>query len=479
MSDPVLRVERVSKRFGDVRALRDVSLEFLPGEIHGLLGENGAGKSTLMSVLAGFVVPDSGSVRVAGGAIVPFGRPHEVRAMGIEMVHQHFMLVPEFTVLENFALGTMDLMSGVLDAVEVSSRLSGVADDLGWEIDASARTGSLPVGLQQRLEIMKALAGRARVLILDEPTAVLSPDEVLDLFRVLRRLRDGGTCVILIAHKLSEVMSVADRVTVLRHGEFVATSKTADVDEATLATWMVGDLPAARSPVPQSGRGVLVSVRGLKVGGARGEEAVRGATFEVNRGEVLGIGGVSGNGQIELAEALAGLRAVRSGEIAWSEPGATVGYVPQDRQGQGLALSMSVRDNFLIGGLDDVELWQGPFLKPTVLRGRVAGLVRDYAIKVGGTGDPARSLSGGNQQKLVVSRTLSRDPDLIVAHNPTRGLDVRATAFVQDRILSAARAGASVVLFTTDLDELASLSSRTLFMNRGALNVGGAGAMVG
>jgi simple sugar transport system ATP-binding protein len=395
------------------------------------------------------------------------------------MVHQHFMLVPEFSVRENFALGTLESLEGVLDDQAFEARLTAVAQDLGWRIDASARTGALPVGEQQRLEVMKALAGDAKVLILDEPTAVLSPNEVLDLFRVLRRLRDGGTCVILIAHKLSEVMAVADRVTVLRRGELVASAMTAEVNERTLVEWMVGEVPAPRSPLPPSETGRLVSVRGLHVNGPRGEPAVRGVTFEVRRWEVLGIGGVDGNGQIELAEALVGLRKIVSGEIEWSEGSHRIGYVPQDRQGQGLALEMSVLDNYLIGSLDDNALWSGPFLRRSQIKARTEQLVHEYEIKLGELDDPARSLSGGNQQKLVVSRVLSRNPDLLVAHNPTRGLDVRASAYVQERILSAARGGAAVVLISTDLDELAALASRTLFMNRGELHEGGAEAMVG
>jgi len=477
MPAPALRVEDVSKRFGDVLALDRVSIEFFSGEVHAVLGENGAGKSTLMSVLAGFVVPDSGAVAYDGAGQYPFGHPHRVRELGIEMVHQHFMLVQEFTVAENFALGTLDSLRGVLSEAEVESRLQAVAQDLGWETDASARTGSLPVGVQQRLEIMKALAGDARVLILDEPTAVLSPGEVADLFRVLRRLSDGGKCVILVAHKLSEVMAVSDRVTVLRGGRFVATALTSAVNEATLAEWMVGEVPPSRSPLTATHAAPLLSVVGLRVRGARGEEAVRGATFHIARGEVLGIGGVDGNGQNELAEALVGLRPFSGGELVWSVGEHRTGYVPQDRQRQGLALDMSLLDNVLVQ--DNREFWSGPFLRKGALRAHAENLVREYEIKVGDLSEPVRGLSGGNQQKLVVSRVLAGSPDLLVANNPTRGLDVRATAYVQQRLLEAAQNGAAVVLFTTDLDELAAMSSRALFMSRGELREGGAEAMVG
>jgi ABC-type uncharacterized transport system ATPase subunit len=238
----LLTVERVSKTFGEVRALVDVSCSFLPGEVHAVLGENGAGKSTLMGVLAGFVVPEQGHVRL-NDAPVPLGQPHAVRRLGIGMVHQHFMLVPEFSVAENFALGTLDSARGLLDLDHVQQQMLEISNELGWEIDPEARTGSLPVGAQQRLEIIKALAGDARVLILDEPTAVLSPGEVEDLFRVVRRLRDEGCCVILIAHKLSEVLAVADRVTVLRRGSVVASAAVGETNAAQLAEWLVGDVP--------------------------------------------------------------------------------------------------------------------------------------------------------------------------------------------------------------------------------------------
>lgn len=461
----MLNVERVSKSFGPVRALKDVSVEFLPGEVHAVLGENGAGKSTLMSVIAGFVSPDSGSVAI-GGRTIPFGRPHDVKALGIKMVHQHFMLVGALSNAENFALGTLDSLSGQLDTAEVSQRLDKSAKELGWSIDPGVRTESMPVGAQQRLEIVKALAGDARVLILDEPTAVLSPGEVEDLFRVLRRLRDEGRCVILIAHKLSEVLSVADRVTVLRRGALVATAPVVDVDETTLATWMVGELPN-RSDHPGATKGEpLLSVRDLHVRAERGEDAVRGVTFEVRAGEVLGIGGVDGNGQIELVECLAGVRS-HAGSI---DARGAIGYIPQDRHGHGLALDMSVLDNFLIGV---------PFIARRQLTERTKKLVEDFEIKVGSLDDPVRSLSGGNQQKLVVSRVLSQSPRVIVAHNPTRGLDVRATAYVQARLMQAAREGACVVVVSTDLDELASVATRTLFIKRGELYEGGAEAMVG
>lgn len=460
----MLSVSSISKRYGPVLALDQVTASFAKGEIHAVLGENGAGKSTLMSVLAGFVVPDSGSVALQGEA-APVGRPHEAKNRGIAMVHQHFTLVPAFTVEENLSLARLDK-----PGLTVPRAPLALAAELGWEIDPGAITRTLPVGAQQRIEILKALSGDAEYLIFDEPTAVLSPDEVLDLFRVLRRLRDAGKAIILIAHKLSEVMAIADRVTVLRRGKFVATAQISDVDASKLATWMVGEIPVTSRPgMSQLDAGKTLKVQKVQVKGDRGEAAVRGVSFEVAAREILGIGGVDGNGQVELAEALAGVRAVSEGSFWWSEAPRRVAYIPQDRQTDGLALSLSIRDNLLVGGLERRDLRAGPFLKSSSIKTWAERLVQRFEIKIGSIRDPASSLSGGNQQKIVVARNLDETPDLLVAVNPSRGLDIRATQYVHDQILVAAQAGAIVILISTDLDELAALSTRTLFISRGEL----------
>lgn len=463
-----LSVDGVSKSYGAVRALDSVSLTFERGQIHAVLGENGAGKSTLMGVLAGFVSPDSGSVSL-NGAMLPLGRPHETKDVGIEMVHQHFMLVQEFSVLENLALSQFDSLRGSLDFNTVLNHAEGIAEKLDWQIDFSATVRDLPVGIQQRVEILKALSGDADVFIFDEPTAVLSPEESEDLFRVLRNLRDDGKCVILIAHKLREVLSVADRVSVLRDGKYVASALCADVDETILANWMVGELPVPAVPLTTDRAHKLLEVDEVIVLGESGEVAVQGVSFSVSRGEVLGIGGVDGNGQTELSEALAGVRRLESGEMHWKEESCKVGFVPQDRQGQGLALGMSVSDNLLITGHRRSDLSIGPFLKPSAVRKFARGLIEEYDVKTGSFEDVVGSLSGGNQQKVVVSRTLAENPDLLVAHNPTRGLDIRATAFVRAQILDAARNGAAVVLISADRDELAEIATRTVTMSRGRL----------
>jgi ABC-type uncharacterized transport system ATPase subunit len=454
-----LVVEGLSKRYGSVRALENVSARFASGEIHAVLGENGAGKSTLVGVLAGFVSADSGSVKLDGKPI-PLGRPNECRHAGVAMVHQHFTLVPEFTVAENLALDRLQNLIGFLRQDELAEPALKLSAELNWPIEPKAKVKNLPVGVQQRLEILKVLADDSPVVIFDEPTAVLAPDEVLDLFRVLRDLKQRGKTVILIAHKLSEVLSVADRVTVLRRGQFVATASIGDVDENQLATWMVGDLPADLTKEPRTDWAK----------GDRGEDALRGITIDIRRGEILGIGGVDGNGQVELAEVAVGVRPISRGELLWDQsPEHRIAYIPQDRRTDGLALNMSILDNMLIEGHRRAELSRGPFLDTGAAKSWATRLVDQFQIKTPSASEKVGSLSGGNQQKVVVSRNLDQTPDLLVCVNPTRGLDIRAADFVQRQILKARDEGAAVLLISTDLDELAILADRTQFISRGEL----------
>jgi simple sugar transport system ATP-binding protein len=471
----VLVVAGIDKRYGPVRALRGVGATFAPGEIHAVLGENGAGKSTLMGVLAGFVTPDAGTATLDGSPL-PFGRPQAVAALGIAMVHQHFMLVPDFSVAENLALARLERLSGPCDVSALAKPALDLAETLGWSVDPRARTGGLPVGVQQRVEILKALSGNARVLILDEPTAVLGADEVEDLARVLRALRDQGKAVVLIAHKLSEVFAVADRLTVLRRGVKVAESLVADTDPSQVANWMVGEMPVPRPNPPSAIGEEVLRLEGVSARSDRGEIALRDVTLAVREGEVVGIGGVDGNGQVELAETIVGVRAPSSGTLRIAS--GRIGYVPQDRQQDGLALNMSLQDNMILSGAPD-RLFAGPFLRPREIVRWTRDLVERFQIKIGSLADPARSLSGGNQQKIVVSRNLDTPPRILVAVNPTRGLDVQAARFVHESIREATRAGTAVVLVSTDLDELADLADRTYFLSRGELRQGGAEALVG
>ena len=473
----MLNVSNVSKSYGSLKALDEVSLDFQEGEIHGVLGENGAGKSTLMAVLSGFVVPDAGAVGFEGKEL-PLGRPFEIKHLGIEMVHQHFMLVPAFTVAENLALYRLEKLFGGPQTARQAEAALKLGEELGWKIDPKAHARDLPVGAQQRVEILKALSGEAKVIILDEPTAVLSPAEVDDLFRVLRRLKSAGKLVILIAHKLTEVIQIADRVTVLRRGKVVGNAPVGEVSVETLAEWMVGGMPPLLQKVaPNLEQGL--TARDVRVKGNLGNLAVDGVSFNVSKGEILGVGGVDGNGQVELAEAVAQIRQ-HTGELAWQghELGREVslGYIPQDRQTDGLALRMSVEDNLLIEGQRRKGLSLGPFLSKARVDRWVRALIERFGIAVSGPEAPVGSLSGGNQQKVVVARALETFPDLLVAVNPTRGLDIQATGYVHSQLLAAKAAGSAILLFSTDLDELSALADRTLFMSGGKF-AEGAGAV--
>ena len=432
----LLTAEGLSVSFGALKALEDVSISFAPGEVHAVVGENGAGKSTLMNVLAGFLEPSAGSVTL-GGQKLTGGAPGH-RARGIEMVHQHFRLVPAFSVEENLLLGLMRSGGSIERAQEI-------AKDLNWGLNLKSHCADLGVGERQRVEILKALASSPKVVIFDEPTAVLSESEAGGLLQTLRRLADSGLTVILIAHKLDEVFAVADQISVLKAGRLQGTFKAKDSEPHQIAELMVG---SSIHVEPTSGVNLtdFFECRAVSVPGTC---PIRDVSFSVGYGEVLGIGGVDGNGQVELAEALAGVRHFMGSmtEVA------SVGYVPQDRQIDGLALSMSIEENLEIASVEVSAEWA----------------INQYEIKAPSGRTIVKSLSGGNQQKVVLARELARRPKLLVVVNPTRGLDVRAAAFVLDQIRLAAERGSAVVLISTDRDELAAVAHRTLYLSRGSL----------
>lgn len=465
----MLSVRGIGKSYGRVRALDDVSIDFSPGEVHAVVGENGAGKSTLVGILSGFVKPTSGEVTLRGETL-PSGDPSACRSAGIAMVHQHFMLVQEFTVLENLALAALSDLSGILDLHELAGPALAKADELGWQLDPTVRVADLPVGAQQRVEIIKALSGNAGVVIFDEPTAVLSNTEVANLLDVLRSLRSGGATVILIAHKISEVLDVADRVSILRSGRLVASMPSAGVDEQELARLMVGSLPPEPPRSPAKAADAVLEAKDLVAHGLSAP-----TSFRVHSGEIVGFGGVDGNGQVELAEALAGIRDY-AGKLD-RPPLEAIAYIPQDRQHEGLALQMSVLENLTIGSIE--RLGSGMWLPPTRASQWAKEVATRYEIKAADLNDTAGSLSGGNQQKIVVGRALSGDPSLIVTMNPTRGLDVRSAAFVHEQLLGARDRGAAVVLFSTDIDELNALCDRCYYMNRGRLHDSAESALIG
>ncbi len=505
---PLLSLRQISKRYGATTALDRVDLEISRGQIHALLGENGAGKSTLMQILAGLTRPDSGEIRL-NGQVIAIDSPREARRRGIAMVHQHFTLVPAFTVAENLALdqpASAPLKYAAKDAAQAAlSR----AESLGWRFAPDARAADLSVGTQQRIEIVKALATDADTLIFDEPTAVLSPPEIAELFRVLRSLRDEGKAVVLIAHKLAEILAVADVVTVLRRGVRVAHLPVRETDAPGLAALMVGggsfntedaeknhrghgekkegtgnreqgtgDTDAIQNPkskIQNESDSVFVAER-VDVRGDRDFDAVVGLNLAVRPGEIFGIGGVDGNGQTELAEALAGLRPIASGAMTWNggafrpDVAPTVGYIPQDRRRAGLAVTMTIEENLLLEASRQAKYRVGPFLKRRALRTLAADLITQFDIRTPSALLPASALSGGNQQKIVVARALHANPDWIVAMNPTRGLDIGAIRFVHEQLLQARKRGAAIVLISTDLDEILALSDRAAILSQGELS---------
>jgi general nucleoside transport system ATP-binding protein len=450
----------IRKAFGAVQALDGVDLDLRPGEIHALLGENGAGKSTLMHVLNGQIVPDRGSVEVGDRPVRPGSQQHAARA-GIAMVHQHFTLVDNFTVAENLALQE-EGAGFLLPRREVASAALAQGESLGWRFRGDTPVWQLSVGMQQRLEILKALSRRPRVLILDEPTAVLAPIELPDLFAVLRRLRDEGTTIVFISHKLREVLELSDRISVLRRGRLVRAVDAAGTTAEALAGWMIGgeaDAPVGepwKTP-PAASSETLLEIQDLRVRDDRGHEAVRGLSLEVRAGEILGLAGVDGNGQSELAEAIAGIRAIAGGRILSGGRKLLrrdIGFIPPDRRRMGLVAALSVRDNLILDLHQDREARWGPFLRWGYLNAAAERMRREFEVGCSDLFQPVETLSGGNQQKIVVARALFRRPHLIVAANPTRGLDVAAAAYVQRHLRAAAAEGAAVLLISTELDEV-------------------------
>lgn len=447
-----------------------------PGEIHALLGENGAGKSTLMNILSGLLRPTSGDILLSDKP-VRFASPTDAERQGIGMVHQHFLLVPPLSVKENLLLGASPQMGGALSYPigKVLDEARSLASRLGWQIPWDAPAGSLPVGTQQRVEILKALRGITRVLIFDEPTAVLTPTETPELFGTIRRLAAEGRGIVFISHKLDEVLALADSITVLRRGKVVTRTRAAETDARALAEAMVGrdsEAAALLSPRPsvprppqkeRRGRGVTVTNLML------GRQYTASISFTVKPGEIFGIAGVDGNGQGELADCLTGLLRPSGGSIQIGEntppvsPAsfrrAGVAVIPADRQVRGLAMPMTLTENFALGVYDNPAFRWGPLLRWPALRRRADTLIQEYDIRASGAGAAAQSLSGGNQQKIVIARALAGNPQVVVAVNPTRGLDVGAIAYVHRALRGARDAGAAIVLISTELEEVLTLST--------------------
>lgn len=468
-----LQTINIEKRFGPTRANRAVSLAVAPGTIHGIVGENGAGKSTIMNIVYGSVTADAGEVRVGGRRLAGRG-PREAIAAGVGMVHQHFMLVESFTALENLMLGAE---GGALlgpGRAKAAAELARLGRDYGLEVPADVPVAGLPVGVRQRVEILKALHRGAELLILDEPTAVLTPGEADHLFRILRALAAQGRTVILISHKLKEIMAVTDRVTVMRRGEVVGETATAETSPAQLAGLMVGrpvDLEVTRQP--QAPGAAVLEVEELEADDERGERRVRGVSFTVRAGEIVGIAGVSGNGQAELLEALAGMRRPAAGRIrlrgkplpgdAAAARRAGIAHVPEDRLRLGLLGGFSAWENDLLGAPGGVALH--PDAAMAACRQRMTA----FDVRPPDPRLAAADFSGGNQQKLVLAREIARDPELLLVGQPTRGVDIGAVEFIHRQLLALRGRGKAILLVSAELDEILGLSDRILVMYEGRI----------
>jgi ABC-type uncharacterized transport system ATPase subunit len=477
---PVLELRGIDKRFGAVHANRAVSLAVRAGTIHGLIGENGAGKSTLMNIAYGLQAPDAGRILVRGREF-RLRHPHEALAAGIGMVHQHFMLVDTFTVLENLLLADPTARPSPAGRTAAREHWTRLAADLGLEVPLDAVVGGLPVGVQQRVEILKALGRQAEILILDEPTAVLTPGEAAQLFELLGRLRAQGRTVILVTHKLGEIMAVTDRVTVMRQGAVVAEVDTAATSPAELAEKMVGRSVLLRvEKRPAQPGDVLLDAEGLTVADDRGVPRVKGVSFQVRAGEIVGLAGVAGNGQSELLEALAGIRAPTSGRIRIAGQSADaadpaqqrrlgLSHVPEDRLRIGVVTGFAAEDNLVLGQQERPEFGRHGLLDLRALTEHCRRAMAEYDVR---PPDPRLRLgafSGGNQQKLVLAREIEAGPRVLLAGQPTRGVDIGAIEFIHRRLVALRDAGQAVLLVSVELDEILGLADRILVMSGGEI----------
>jgi ABC-type uncharacterized transport system ATPase subunit len=480
-----LELRGITKRFGLLAANDGISLSVAPGQVHALLGENGAGKTTLMNVLYGLTQPDEGEILIDGKP-ARFGSPRDAIAAGIGMVHQHFMLVPVFTVADNVTLGIEEVIAsgalapfGFLDRRKTRRDVADLSHRYGLDVNPDALVEELPVGIQQRVEIVKALVRQAKVLILDEPTAVLTPAETEELFRIIRQLKDGGTSVIFISHKLKEVQAIADTITVLRRGQVVG-ARTPPVTEDDLAALMVGRNVQLRvSKDPAKPGDVVLEVAGLTVADAGGLP-VNGLSFQVRAGEILGVAGVQGNGQTELCEALMGLRPTAGGsvtveghDLTHATPRARlragVAYVPEDRTDDGLVGAFSVAENLVLDMYDRPPYSSGVNLNLASIRENAAARIEEFDIRTGSAATAAGTLSGGNQQKVILAREVGREHKVLIASQPTRGLDVGSIEFVHRRIIQQRDHGVAVVIVSSELDEIYALADRIAVMYEGKI----------
>ena len=475
-----LEARNITKRFPGVVANDQVDFTLKKGEIHGLLGENGAGKSTLMNVIYGLYTADEGEVLI-NGEKVEINNPHDAIDHGIGMVHQHFMLVPVFSVTENIILGSEVTRGTTLDLNKARQDISKLSEGYGLKVDPRSIIEEIPVGVQQRVEILKALYRDANILVLDEPTAVLTPQEADDLFRIMRELTEKGVSIVFITHKLREVMDIADRITVMRRGAVVGTTTPQETDKQGLAEMMVGrEVILEVEKGPASPGEPVLNVTNLSVNDDRGIRVVHNVSFEVRKGEILGIAGVQGNGQTQIAEALTGLRNAASGEFSINGKKMPSGsprrliesglsHIPEDRHRHGLVMSYAVADNMVLCTYYESPFARGLRRNHQAVLENAKKLIHDFDVRTPGPLVNTGKLSGGNQQKVIVARELSRPVQLLIANQPTRGLDVGSIEYIHNRIIEERDKGAAVLLISAELDEIMSLADRIAVIYQGEI----------
>lgn len=479
--DYVIEMREITKIFGEFVANDHINLNVKRGEIHALLGENGAGKSTLMNMLAGLLEPTSGEIAI-NGEVVSIDSPSKAAHLGIGMVHQHFMLVDAFTVAENIILGSETTKAGVIDIKKAIAEIKELSERYGLEVDPTAKVADITVGAQQRVEILKTLYRGADLLIFDEPTAVLTPAEIAELLKIMKKLIEEGKSIILITHKLDEIRAVADRVTVIRRGKSI---ETVDVEGATnqdLAEWMVGrSVSFKKEKIASNPKEVILSIKDLVVDENRGVPAVKNLNLEVRAGEIVGIAGIDGNGQSELIQAITGLRKVKSGEITIKGENVVgktprkitemqVSHVPEDRHRDGLVLQMTVAENIALQTYYKEPNSKNGILNYAKINEKARQLMEEFDVRGASELVPSKALSGGNQQKAIIAREIDRNPDFLIVSQPTRGLDVGAIEYIRKRLIAERDKGKAVLVVSFELDEILDVSDRIAVIHDGSIH---------
>ncbi len=480
-TNPVVELKQITKRFSGIVANDSISLKLHKGEILALLGENGAGKSTLMNILFGLYQPDEGSIEIKGKP-VHIDNPNMAIDLGIGMVHQHFKLVQPFTVTENIILGMEPKKLGFhVDYKTATAKIKELSDQYGLKVNPNSKISDISVGMQQRVEILKTLYRGADILIFDEPTAVLTPQEITELMSIMRRLVAEGKSIILITHKLKEIMHISDAVTIIRRGKVVDTLKTSETDPNTLAEKMVGrNVSFKIDKKPATPGEAILQVRDLKLKNKEGVPVLNGLSLEVKAGEILGVAGVDGNGQSELIEAITGLRKVDSGSVTMKDVQLTnrnpryvteqgVSHIPEDRHKHGLVLDFTMSENMILETYYKAPFNKGGFLNQLEIDKQATKLIQQFDVRTPSIDTKARSLSGGNQQKAIIAREIDKNPELLIAAQPTRGLDVGAIEFVQEQLVSQRDQGKAVLLISFELDEIMNVADRIVVIYEGRI----------